>query len=813
MHVPGGLRQSSAGVCVLSLALASGAFGAAPAATVTRLFRPERQTLGDTGIHRLQDVDEADWIWGEGIGDDDAFVRFRATFSSDGAPFEIDVSADNRFVLYLDGAEIARGPHRGEVERWPYQSYAIGELAAGEHRLEAVVYHGRVRPSGQLSYRGGLLVKASGAYDLQLTTGKGAWRVAELRTMEPIKAKRSCCYGAQYRVRGTSAYHDEPPASAWTNAVVVRGSVWADNNVGFRQPGWALFPSERPEMLHRRAVPGRFVVGGATDPARMPLTVPAQTRRTFLWDLGDYYCAYPLLRVSGGRGAKVRWGWAESLVGVDGRKGDRSAWKGKTFPADLPTGVWDEFLPDGRAGGVFTTPWWRAGRWCEITVETADEPLVMDDLALVETHYPYDLSQSSFSCDDPALASIRRICLRGLEMCSHETYMDCPFYEQYQYPGDSRIEALVSACVTRDDRLMRQAVTSFDLSRRSDGIAALHAPASDDFASPTYTLAWILMCRDFALWHDNDAWLKARLPGLRHALMGLAQYENVEGLLDGLPGWNFIDWVERPEAGFVCGMAPDGRGLSAANNLLYLYALRAAAFVERVFGTDGFAEIWDRRADRTAAACRAAFWCPDRALFADTVRKDLFSEHAQCLALLAEALPPDEARRCFDALVSGAGKLAPASTYFSFYLFEAYAKFGRADLIRSRFDAWRRFVELGAATPFENQNPEFRSDCHAWSAAPVYFMQTVFAGVTPSSPRFGSVSVAPQPAGLKRVSARTPTPRGVVAVDLAFADDGSAEGTVTLPDGLPGTFEWAGRVLRLHPGTNKVSVDGKQGKR
>ena len=39
------------------------------------------------------------------------FYRFRRAFVSDGTPLALDVSADERFVLLLDGRPVARGPH------------------------------------------------------------------------------------------------------------------------------------------------------------------------------------------------------------------------------------------------------------------------------------------------------------------------------------------------------------------------------------------------------------------------------------------------------------------------------------------------------------------------------------------------------------------------------------------------------------------------------------------------------------------------------------------------------------------------------
>ena len=36
------------------------------------------------------------------------------------------------------------------------------------------------------------------------------------------------------------------------------------------------------------------------------------------------------------------------------------------------------------------------------------------------------------------------VALRTLEMCSHDTSMDCPYYERLNYVGDTRLQSLVA---------------------------------------------------------------------------------------------------------------------------------------------------------------------------------------------------------------------------------------------------------------------------------------------------------------------------------------------------------------------------------
>ena len=110
---------------------------------------------------------------------------------------------------------------------------------------------------------------------------------------------------------------------------------------------------------------------------------------------------------------------------------------------------------------------------------------------------------------------------------------------------------------------------------------------------------------------------------------------------------------------------------------------------------------------------------------------------------------------------------------------------------------------MGLRTPLESPGETARSDCHAWGAHPIFWLQSGTAGVSPAASFFRKVRVAPQPGSLKFVKAKVPHPQGFVEVDLRFAD-GSAEGTVTLPAGIEGEFVFGGRTIPLAAGANRI---------
>lgn len=794
------------------------ALSASAGVEVREVAKEARYSRGDENVRIVQPTDTAAWIWmpdhevfGVAAYSDrwkaqaktgtapSWFFKFRNDFASDGSPLLIDVTADERFVLCLDGRVIARGPQRGTVSHWCYQSYEIKGLAPGAHRLEAVCWQlGANAPIAQLSYRGGFLLKAEGTYDAKLTTGKGDWRVAPLVNTMMTDRGTSDAFGVgnQCRVKGTGCVREEPVADAWQRATVVKAGVdgthWWE-----RQPGWMLFPADRPDQLYEVKTPGRVV--NADINLAEPFVVSANTERDLIWDLGNYYCAYPELETSGGKGASVVWSWTESLRDEKGEKGNRDQWEGKRFSQALA----DTFVSDGRPDACFTVPWWRCGRWCRIQLKTGDEPLTIRKIAIGETRYPLSVD-SAFECDDPSVEAIVRISCRTMQCCMHEMLFDCPFYEQQMYPGDTRIQLQVLNALTSDPRMARFATSVYDWGRRDNGFVPMNFPSRGLQESCTYTMCWIMMFRDHLMFRDDLCFLRERMPGVRHALMGLMSHENADGLLENLPGWSFMDWV-RGDQEFDTGIAPcgaPGQGVSALNNLQYLLALQSAAAVDAAIGESDFSAIWRKHADQLARTIFATFWDDKRGLIADTVARDRFSEHAQALGILSGVL--DECRRdsALRAFASGKG-LAKVSSYFAYYLFEALSQCGRGDLVLERFRYWNDFVSLGGKTAFETQHVDSRSDCHAWSACPIYFLQTAIAGVRPLAPCYGRVRVAPQPGKLRWIRSTTPTPKGKVVIDLKFRD-GSACGSIALPPGLEGEFVWRGTKRVLKSGANKI---------
>ena len=770
---------------------------------VTRVFRSPRFERGMLNQVVSQPIDEAAWIWHPALSAETpnkaTFLRFKREFESDGSAFVIDITADERFVLFLDGEIVARGPNRGWTENWQYQTYEM-RLSPGRHLLEAVVLRlGAAAPITQMSHRGGFALKASGVYDAKLTTGKATWLVGVLcGTAMGTGFVGHGAMGARATSRGTG-FEDERPC-AWTDAAVVAWPirqkparfVW-----GLRRPGWMLYPSEIPDQIEVVRRPGAFRGEGAETlqplVAGRPVTVPPHTTLKALWDLGDYYCYYPDLRLCRGKDAKVRLSYAEALVDAKRQKGSRNEWTGKSV--DPSYHMYDDFLPDGRAEARFTSPWWRCGRWMVVEIETGDDALDLKSLAIRETRYPCEMESVFETPDDPSLAEVQRICLRTMQCCDHEMLMDCPFYEQQMYPADTRVQMLTLTALSGDDRMIRRCMDIYDLARRDDGLVPNNWPTRNFQESQVMSLNYLMMYGDYVRWHRNDEWLKARFPGAMNTLLAMKRQENADGLLENVIGSPFIDWVE--EWGKDPIPVGGGEGPGAVVNLYYVHAMRSVATLAAAVGEPELSDYWRQKAERTGRKIVDKFWVAEKGLVADDIRHTKFSEHAQIFAILGDVLPSDDEKLAFSHLTDGT-PLARVTVYSLHYLFEVFYRQNRGDLILDRLDLWRDYLKSGLRTCPEVPvtYPYQRSDCHAWGSHPIYHLRASVAGIRPDAPGFARVRIAPSPGRLKSLRATMPHPSGTeIEVDLSFDERGGVRGVVSSP--VAGVFSWRGREIPI----------------
>ena len=764
----------------------------------------------------------ARWIACAEAGEAPFVTAYRLHFTlTDATTIRIHVTADERYVLYLDGQRQGRGPERGDPYNWYYESYDL-ELAAGEHTLVARVWSlGEQAAMAQMSVCPGFLLAAEGPWTETLSTGLAAWEVKRLPGYDFIPPRFAHWRGHTTRLDG-AAYPwgvEQGAGDDWQPAQILGPGVgqiidWEYYKIHVLKPAMLPAMLDQPvttaQVRHLAAVssddtqpisvraadhlPDEAAQWQALLAGQGTVTFPAQTQRRLIIDLHNYYCAYTEIITSGGAGSSLRVQWAESLAHdynlqvLD--KGNRDVIEGKHF-----TGFGDVFLPDGGTGREFTPLWWGAGRYVEILAQTADEPLVLERWNFQETRYPLAMD-SQFEASDSRLNALTPLCVRALQASGHETYFDSPYYEEMMYAGDTRLECLITYVMTRDDRLPRKALALYDASHLPNGLTQARYPCRVTQIIGPFCLWWIGMVHEYAHWRDDRAFVEHLMPGVRATLEAFRRYIDTEtGLLRPLPGWNTLDWVPEWEA----GNPPDAvSGFSGVLHWQLIYTLTLAADLEDKLGEAELAARLRRWQAELTEAGLAAFWNEDRGLLADTPAYTTYSEHTQCFALLSGVLVENQQARIAEALFN-APDLSRTTIYFSHYLLETCRQRGRMDVYFQRLaDLWHPLLDKGLKTTLEKPEPS-RSDCHGWSAHPLYHDFATILGIRPAGLGFRTVEIRPQLGVLTHARGELVHPQGVIRADFRV-EAGRLHGEVELPEGITGTLIHDGQPIALGSG-------------
>ena len=742
--------------------------------------------------------------------------------------YVVRVSADNRFVLYVNGTRVGDGPARGDVNHWRYEKFDLAPyLKAGDNLVTATVWNfGVYAPIAQMSARTAFLLESEVTGAEGISTPDG-WLVEEetgQRAVPRVPAKVM-----EYMASGTGEEIDAARYDWKWNTAEAAGAQWVQPISPFRDDilhgvekahsaeifgdnPWGLTPDRLPHMEYTATTAGSPVQTDLAALKAFPadaVTVPAASTVHVMLDRKTLTTAYPLLTVSGGKGAQIKMVYTEALYDKDNHKGDRDAVEGR-----VAHGMTDSFLPDGGAHRTFEPLWWRTWRYMDVEIKTGDEPLQLERLTAHFTAYPFE-ERAKFTSPDTDLDKVWDISWRTARLDAHETYMDTPYWEQLQYIGDTRIQALISYVVTGDERLPVQALEAFDQSRIPEGITQSRYPSELAQFIPTFSLLYVGMVHDYWMYRPDADEARKLLPGTRTVLEWYADHTDADGLLHRLPWWSFVDWVSSGEIPTY-----DAKDESCPTTLEYLGALGEAADLEKSLGDSAVAARYETRAGVVRAGIYKSCWNAERGLVADNAEQKNFSQQSNILGVLYDVVPKDKQQDVLKRMLEiEPGEIRPdgvlsASYYFRFYLSRALDHAGMGDEYLRSLDPWRKLLPLHFSTWPEIPG-NTRSDSHAWTSHPIYDLLTLVAGIEPASPGFKTVRIAPHMGALPSLTASFPHPDGEIKVEYRYTGSyrdpqvrgGSAfHADISLPGTVTGTFQFDGQSWPLKPGRNHIDV-------
>ncbi len=710
-------------------------------------------------------------------------------------PVPIKVTADSRYRLTVNNVLVSAGPAKPSAGVWFLDTVDIaGHLRVGDNVIGIELLSYLVDRTGNASVlrtgSPGLSVSGTLPNGVDLADNR-SWRWTPVPGRRFRQGENTVFLGIQEDVDGHLVPH------GWLSP-------------GFDDSTWSVPTPDGVHAFLDRVQRPRTVDRPIPALTLDPMRFAAATRRTdddldwaaFLrgqtqieigphrvvkvdLDAAELVTAYLDLQLVGGAGATVEVTAAECYESVpveipwQRRKGDRTdSVNGDLYgDPDLlrPAGVGTEVLPER-----FTPYWFRTFRYLRLTVTTADSPIRLTGLTTIRTHYPLAI-EGSFSSSTASDHQFWDTSVRTLLNCMHETYEDCPFYEQLQYAMDTRSQALFSLHLSTDDRLIRRSIEDFAASGDPNGLTESRTPCVQPQFIPGFSLFWIFMIADH-LDHVGDRAFTGRFVGRIDAVLGFFDRSLSDDGFVLSPAedhhiWNFVDWTQE----WTAARGVPDLGARRANTIvtfMYIAALRSAAAIAAHCGRAGLATEYQGRADNLAKRITTnAAWDPTNGYFRDSDSGRPQSQHAQVWAVLSESVTGKPAADLLSrALADDA--LAVCSYAMSLSLFDALRLAGLDELIS--WQPWHDMLAVGLTTWAEDTISN-RSDCHAWGSVPLQHFPRYVLGVRPSAPGFDSVTVDPVPSDRRFAEGTVPTPHGPIRVRWERTDAGSRRIRLRLP--------------------------------
>ncbi|MFN8254375.1 MAG: family 78 glycoside hydrolase catalytic domain [Bacteroidales bacterium] len=781
-------------------------------------------SIGITGQENLQNINpkftkeywDAFWISHPTANLNDYGVyHFRKTFDLKEKPgkFIVHVSADNRYRLFVNGTPVCFGPARGDLQHWYFETIDIAPfLKQGKNLVAAVVWNcGDMIPVAQFTRRTAFLLQGNSDKENVVNTDKN-WKVIKneaYSALVPDYAALQAYFvvgpgdkvnGKLYPWNWQELNFDD---SGWQNTIELEKGRAKGLGTG---ASWDLIPRDIPfmeETIQRfasiRNGEGQHI--GDFLNGKNPLTLPPNSKISLLLDQGYETVGYPELIIAEGEGAEIELTYAEALFDKNGEKKNRNEVEGKTIK-----GLKDAFIVGKTKNELFRPLWFRTFRYVQLNIKTHNNALKISNIQSIFTAYPFQ-EKATFKCSDPELSKIWEVGWRTLRLCSNETHYDCPYYEQLQYVGDTRIQCLISSYVSGDDRLTRKAINMFDRSRFYEGLTQSRYPSSDMQIIPPFSLFWTNMVHDYWMNYSDSLYVNSLLFGIEGVFDWYEKHLDPKtGMLGNTPYWNFVDWPDEwPWSPVINsgGVPPGGAdGGSSILTLQFAYALNEVSEIFEFYGKNAEAEHFRKLASSISESTIKLCWDENRKLVADTPDKKEFSQHANIMAILANAKLPVKNSEFIDR-VSKDKSITQATFYYRFYLMKAMKKAGLADQYVEMLQPWRDMLKIGLTTFAEKPEPT-RSDCHAWSASPNYELLATVCGIEPASPGFKTVKIEPHLGNLQWVEAIMPHSNGIIKVKYNKISSGELQAEITLPKGLKGTFYNNGKSVLLTEGKNLI---------
>ena len=498
---------------------------------------------------------------------------------------------------------------------------------------------------------------------------------------------------------------------------------------------------------------------------------PAEGDHEMIFDMGVEVSGFLSFSVESAGNAEIDFRFFEYLAsGVP------------EIPDDLDTSL-RYLCASGR--GEFRSLVRRGFRYIAIRSRAGTE-VKISGLYVDEQLFPLE-RRGAFTSGDGVLDEIWCMCRRTVELCSEDSLVDSPAFEQAFWIGDAFVMALYHQYLFGDTELTRH---SLMLTARSMDYAELpdcHLPAGVHLLLTAWAQLWILTGRDYWIHTADKVFLLELYPWLKKAADAFFDHIDATGLFS-IDAWNMLDWapMDTPYKGTVthlnARLAACFRAISELAGILDL-------------ADDGMENRLKNYAERLASKTDEAFWdealqCYIDCIHEDGTRSEVVSVQTNLMMLLYGCVPAEREERIRSFILTPpAYAVTPGSPFLAHFYYEYLFSIGQGEkALKGIREQWGPMLEHGTCwETFKGfyKDRLTRSYCHAWSSAPAYLFGAWILGIRPVKPGFEKILIAPVTSGLDSAEGVVPIPAGDIYISWVVEDR-----KLTCDVRLPRGTEW-----------------------
>ncbi|MFA6240881.1 MAG: alpha-L-rhamnosidase N-terminal domain-containing protein [Candidatus Hydrogenedentales bacterium] len=740
------------------------------------------------------------------------WVAFRKTFTVDAKPSRAVLSlfADTRYILWVNGQYVERGPCRFDPLAPEYDEFDIAErLVTGTNAIVLLVQHvhdGKPKETPEGFYGRGMRHAPGLSAQLAITDVQGksttlltdpSWRAS---THTQFLQGRTDWAGNMDDVDARLAPQDWTAVSfddsSWEHASAIDGTQW-----GGLQPRHIPYLRETPLTPLTVLDSGELKVATALTQV-LPLKLKEGERAVV--DAGRFAQAYSVIDLEAEEGARVELEFCQTYF-VSGSNPFNSNGHINTYIARAGR---QTFMSTDTYGFKY------------LAIRATSGNVTVHNVQIVNRLYPFD-AVGKFASNDALLNDLWQMGVDTVLACSEDSYVDCATRERVEWLGDAAAgEYPITRAVFAgpgvgaapryaDPRLIRNALWHIALSQQPDGRVKAHHPSDRwDIHGyiEDYSCLWIQAIRSY---YDNTngldypeegaAFVRKVWPYVTKQLQWFLEHRTERGLVKAR---EFV-FPGNPLCYSVC----EGATLNA-----YVFAaLKDAAYLAEALGDTGKRDEYAAAASDIQKSLYEYLWDNTIGAFKGSLAEDgsktAPTVHAAIMALYFDAVPEEARPRLEQWLLENEAREG-VSAFVHMFLFEVLYRINSdkadqlvLDLTRTR---WKTMSESETGTAWEGFGPgEY---CHNMGSAPTLFLSRYVLGVRVDGPvKNRRIIVEPRLGDMEHAEGVVVTEFGPVPVRWnRNKETGALTFECSVPKGISATLS-----LPAAAGDAELKIDGR----